>query len=112
MTTEIASAVILMVFTALLLVGAVSTFGRHVRYRQLKIRPPLLLYRDRDLLVGLAIPFLLISMARAFNWNVRQLDGSPQLWWLLMTGIPPIYALARYCYFELYVIERPERRKV
>jgi len=112
MTTEIASAVILIVFTTLLLIGAVSTLGRHLRYRRLKIRPPLLLYRDRDLLVGLSIPFALISAARAFSWTaVRNVDGSPAMWWLLVTGLPPIYALARYCYFELFVIERPPRSR-
>jgi len=109
--TEIVSALILVVFTGLLLVGAISTLGRHFRYRRLRIRAPLLLYRDRDLLVGLAIPFVLISAARAFSLNslIRQADGSPQLWWLLVTGLPPIYALARYCWFELFVIERPSR---
>lgn len=111
MTTEIVSALILIVFTGLLIVGAVSTLGRHLRYHRLKIRPPLLLYRDRDLLVGLSIPFVLISAARAFMWNVRNADGSPQLWWLLVTGMPPIYALARYCWFELFVIERPPRSR-
>lgn len=108
--TNIVSAGILLVFTALLLVGSVSTVSRHFRYHRMKIRTPLLLYRDRDLLVGLSIPFLLISTVRAFDVNslVRNADGSPQLWWLLVTGLPPIYALARYCYFELFVIERPE----
>lgn len=113
MLNEILSAVILFTFVILLAIGAVSTALRALRYRRLGIQRPVLLNRDRDLLIGLAFPFLLIAIVRAFGLQplINDEAGQPHIWWLLLTGIPPIYALARYDYFELRVIERVERRR-
>ena len=106
--SELLSAMIFVIFVVLLVVAATSTLIRYVAYRRDGIPAPRLLPRDRDVFLGLAIPFVLIAAARVFDWSPHILDahGDAHLWWLLLTGIPPIYALARYCYFELFVIER------
>lgn len=108
--TEVLSVVIFGVFVLLLVVGAVSTASRSLRYRAAKRPQPRLLGRDRDLLIGLALPFLLIAAVRAFDLRevVNGPEG-PEPWWLLITGLPPLYALVRYCWFELFVIERGEQ---
>lgn len=105
---ELISAVIFVLFVLLLVTAATSTLIRYISYRRDGIPAPRLLPRDRDVFLGLAIPFVLIAAARVFDWSAVILDdeGKAQLWWLLLTGIPPLYALARYCYFELFVIER------
>jgi len=109
---EILSAIVLFVFSILLTIGVVSTAARGLRYRRMKMQRPVLLGRDRDLLVGLAIPFALIAVVRAFGLQPFINDpvtSQPHLWWLLITGLPPIYALARYDYYELFRIERVNR---
>ncbi len=106
MLNEIISVAILAVFVGLLLVGAVTTSLRVLRYRKLGIRRPVLLGRDRDLIVGLAIPFVVILTVRAFG--LQEFIGDPEgphLWYVLLTGLPPIYALARYDFYEIFVIE-------
>ena len=105
---EIASLAIFLIFVLLLVTGAVSTGVRFMSYRRLDAKPPLLLGRDVALLVGLSIPFVLIAFVRAIGLTGAVAgDAGPELWWLLLTGIPPILALSVYCYFELWVIERP-----
>lgn len=114
MLNEILSAVILFVFVLLLAIGAISTVARTLRYRRAAIRRPVLLNRDRDLLLGLAIPFVLIAVVRAFSlqWLVNDsATGQSHIWWLLVTGVPPIYAVARYDWYELRVIERHTPRQ-
>lgn len=110
MLTELLSSLILLVFTGLLLVGAISTGSRWIRYRKTGFRRPRLLNRDVVLVTGLSIPFVLIAASRAFGLQplVAGEDG-PHLWWLLLTGIPPIIAIAVYDYFELRVIERDQQ---
>lgn len=107
--SELLSAVILIVFTLLVAVAAVSTTLRWFRYHARRMQTPVLLPRDRDLFLGLVVPFLLIAAVRAFP-DLRAMtldaDGYPHIWWQLLTGLPPIYAVARYVYFELWVIER------
>ena len=109
-TNELVSLVMLVVFVALTVVGSVSTGLRSIRYHRRHIRQPVLLPRDRDLLIGVAIPFVLVGIVRVFGleWMVRD-QSEPHLWWLLIIGLPPIYAMARYVYFELAVIERLPR---
>lgn len=109
--SEVISAVIFFTFTGLLVVGSVSTTLRYLRYRRARIPAPILLYRDRDLFIGLAFPLVLIAAARTFGWDVRQDNNTPELYWVLLTGVPPIYALARYCWYELAVIERNPRKR-
>ena len=108
MANEVLSAAILLTFIGLLVVGAVSTVARVLRYKRQGIAPPVLLNRDRDLLIGLALPFVIIATVRAFGLQDRVLNsnGVPFIWYLILTGLPPIYAVARYCYYELAVIEK------
>lgn len=109
--SDLTSGAIFIVFTVLLLVGAISTASRWLRYHRFRMRAPVLLSRDRDLLIGLAIPFLIIAAVRAFGLREYTLaaDGDPHLWYLLLTGLPPIYAMARFVFFELFVIEKVVR---
>jgi heme/copper-type cytochrome/quinol oxidase subunit 2 len=111
-TNEIVSAAIFVVFVVLLVWGATSTGLRSMRYARRHRPQPVLLKRDRDLLLGLAVPFVLIAAVRAFGlqWLVNDSStGSSHIWWQLITGLPPIYALARYCWFEQRIIERPPK---
>jgi O-antigen/teichoic acid export membrane protein len=107
---ELLSVIIFGVFLLLLVMGATSTLVRYIRYRREKIEPPVLLKRDVALLVGLALPFLLISAVRALGLtSVVTGEDGPQLWWLIATGPPGIIAIAVFVYYELFVIERPRR---
>lgn len=110
MLNEVISAAILLTFVGLLLIAVISTGGRWIRYHRTGFRRPRLLNRDVVLVIGLAIPFVLILAVRAFDLLpfVTGEDG-PHLWWLLMTGIPPIIAIAVYDYYELAVIERDQQ---
>ena len=109
---ELASAAILIIFIGLLVWGAASTTMRSVRYHRRQMPQPVLLRRDRDVMIGLAIPFVIIGAVRAFGWTEHVLtdDGEVELWYTLLTGLPPIFALARYVFFETRVIERPPKR--
>lgn len=110
MPSEVVAGLIFVVFLSLLIVGATSTLVRQIRYYRHHEKPPVLLARDRDLLLGLAIPFVVIGAVRAFGLtDLVAPHGEARTWYLLVTGLPPIYALARYCYYELFVIERPRR---
>ena len=104
------SALILIVFTGLLLVAVISTGSRWLRYQHTKFRRPRLLNRDVVMVVGLAVPFVVILSVRALGLQsaITGEDG-PHLWYLLVTGIPPIIAIAVYDYFELRVIERDQQ---
>lgn len=111
-TNEIVSVAVFAVFTGLLIWGAASTTIRSFRYTRRKRPQPTLLKRDRDLLVGLALPFVLIGAVRAFGlqWLVTdELTGRSHIWWILLTGLPPIYSLAVYVFYETRVIERPAK---
>lgn len=105
--SSVLSAVIFITVMTLLLLGVASTVYRSFRYRREGLKQPVLLGRDRDLLIGLAAPFVLIAAIRAFGLQ-ESISGEsgPHLWYVLATGLPPIYALARYDYFELRVIDR------
>ena len=109
MTVDLLSVVILVVFLVLLTIGASSTMWRWMRYNRLKLPQPRLLGRDRDLLLGLALPFLILAAVRVvpgLREFVRDDTSSPHIWYLLLTGLPPIYALAKYDWYELRIIER------
>lgn len=105
----ILSAVIFGLFLLLLLIGTASTYVRWLRYRRLRIPAPVLLKRDAILLGGLAIPFLLISAVRVIGISTVSGENGPELWWLLVTGIPAVLAIAVYVFYELFVIEKPRR---
>ena len=107
--SEALSALIFVAFVILLVVAAGSTTVRYLSYRREGVEIPRLLPRDRDVFIGLALPFLLIGAMRAFELQHLILNpetGAPYVWWVLVTGLPPIYAVARYCWFELFVIEK------
>lgn len=112
MLNEILSAVIFLVFSALLMLGAASTALRWFRYIRQGIPAPVLLKRDAALLGGLAAPFLLISFVRALGLSavVTSPAGVPELWWLLITGLPAIFAVTVYVWYEIFVIERRPRK--
>ena len=103
MTADIANAVAFVLFTVLLLVGTGSTIARGLRYRRAGLPLPVLWARDRDLVAGLALPFVLIFGARVLGYGP---NVAGQLWWTLLTAIPAIYGVGRYVWFELFVIEK------
>lgn len=107
MRTDIVNFLILAVFLGLLLVSTLSTAARGIRYRRASHPLPRLWGRDIALIGGLTIPFVLIFAARAFSFAP---SVAGQLWWSLITGIPPIVGIAVYAYFELFVIEAQKDR--
>jgi hypothetical protein len=106
-TAEIANAVAFVLFTVLLLIGAGSTIARGLRYKRAGARLPVLWARDRDLVAGLALPFVLIFGARTLGFAP---SVAGQLWWTLLTAVPAVYGVGRYVWFELFVIEKHHRR--
>lgn len=106
--SDIVSAVIFFAFVALLVIGATTTVKRSLAYFRKGLKQPVLLPRDRDLILGLTIPFVAIGLSRLLDLRAVITDnaGDPQVWWILLTGLPPLYALARYDWFELFRIER------
>ena len=108
--SDAVSTTVFVLFVLLLLVGASTTVRRAIAYNRRGRPMPVLLPRDRDLLLGLTIPFATISCVRVFNLTPLVIDGNgdAHVWYVLLTGAPALYALARYCYFELFVIEHVE----
>ena len=110
MTSDQLTALVFIVFVGLLIVGASATLRRSIEYARRGIDQPILLPRDRDMLLGLTVPFGAITAVRLFelrSW-VSDAAGDPYWWWILITGLPPIYAIGRYVWFELRVIERQD----
>lgn len=101
MTYDILAAVIVYVFTGLLVVGSVTTGARALELKRRHLSLPTLLTRDLICWTGLAWPFVAIGFVRA--WDLGPLV-SGQIPWLLLTGIPPLIAAATYVWFELRVI--------
>lgn len=95
--------IILVVFTALLVVGASTTLIRRFGLAMKRLPSPRLLPRDITLMLGLAWPFVLIFAGRVGEWSIRD-----TLAWSLITGIPPIIGVATYVYYEIFVIGQPE----
>lgn len=95
------SALILAAFTVLALFGALLTWGRIAVYRASGYPRPRLLTRDAIVIGGLAIPFVLASIARAVGYM-----PNGELLWVLATGLPALFGIATYVYYELFVIDR------
>lgn len=108
MTLEQVQAAFLIVFVLLLAVGASTTAARVIDLYRRKVARPVLLGRDLVLIVGLAWPFAAILLIRAGGPAASDLVRG-QLWWTLLTSIPPIVAVAVYDWFELRVIGRRNR---
>jgi hypothetical protein len=103
MTYEVQAAAIVFVFTGLLVIGSVTTIARAVDLRRRGHSLPTLLIRDVVVLTGLAWPFVAIGFVRA--WDFGSVVAG-QLWWLYLTGIPPLIAAAVFVYYETRVIGR------
>lgn len=101
---ELANNIILVVFTGLFVIGATTTLIRRLALGVMRRRSPRLLPRDVAMMSGLAWPFVLILMSRAFGWTPYVVGT---LWWTLITGIPPIFGVGVYVFFEIFVIGQP-----
>lgn len=106
--SDVVAAVIFFTFVVLLVIGATTTTRRSLGYFQKGLKQPVLLPRDRDLVLGLAIPFVATGVMRLLGLRdlITDSAGDPQVWWILLTGLPPLYAMARFDWFELFRIER------
>lgn len=94
------------VFTALLLVGAVSTLVRAIRYLHAGQPWPRLLVRDLILIGGLGMVFAMILLVRALGLSSTVVDNVP---WALVTGAVAIISIGTCVFFELFVIEKGDR---
>ena len=65
---------------------------------------PKLWWRDVILLGGHALTIVLIMIARWSGAGPADLAANPY-WWVI-TSAPPIFAIATYVYYELFVIGR------
>jgi hypothetical protein len=103
MTYEGQAAVIFLVFTGLLVVGSITTIARVVDLTRRRHSLPTLLIRDVICWTGLAWPFVAIGFVRAFDVGPVVMG---QIWWLYVTGIPPVIAALAYVYAEVFLIGR------
>lgn len=106
---EVVNVLILAAFTFLLVIGFLTTLIRRFGLILKRIPAPRLLPRDLTLLGTLSWPFALILLVRAEELT-RVVVG--QLWWVLLTGIPPVFGVAVYVYYEIFVIGQPEDWRV
>lgn len=101
-------------FWLFLFAGTVSVMARVAYYRSHGYRQPALLRRDADMLVGFSLSFGLILLLRVLvgtnppvvDPNSVREGGAMYIPWKLLTSLPAIYAVARFFYFERFVIER------
>jgi hypothetical protein len=100
-TYEILAAAIVYVFTALLVMGSLTTGARALELKRRGLSLPTLLTRDLICWTGLAWPFVLIGLVRAWDLGATV---AGRIDWLLITGVPPLIAAATYVWFELRVI--------
>lgn len=100
------NAFILVVYIGAVVAGAVKTAQRVMRYSQARFRRPRLLTRDMVFIGGHAVTFVLIGLARAFNW-APVVAG--HWWWTLGSAAPAVIGILTYCWYEYVVIERSER---
>jgi hypothetical protein len=87
------------VYLALFVIGLLTAltilFYRVVEYRRAKWQTPWLLKRDLALIGGLAVPFLLIFIRRAFK-----IEAIDSIAWTIFTGTPAIWAIWYWVYQE------------
>lgn len=93
-------------FTVLLFIGAISTLVRAVRYSHAGQTWPRLLVRDLLMVGGLGLVFAMILGVRALGLGGSLVGNVP---WAVFTGGIAVTAVAVYCYFEIFVIERGDR---
>lgn len=109
MTVELVNQIVLFSFVSCLFVGTLTTVIRAAGLRLRNRAMPRLLKRDVLVLVGLSVSFQLIAMSRVFGWS-QYVVG--QLWWSIVTGVPAVFAVVVYVYYELFVIGQPEDWRV
>lgn len=96
------------IFTVFLLVGALSTLTRAIRYAHAGQAWPRLLIRDLVLVGGLGLVFAMILGVRALGVGPSLAGNVP---WAVFTGGIAVVSVATYCYFELFIIEKGDRDK-
>lgn len=105
MTLDTLKAAFASAFILLLAIGAITTFARVIYLRRQSHALPRLLIRDVLFFFGFSWTVVVILVVRAIGAPPGLGD---QLWWVLLTSVPPIVSLLVYCYFELFVIGRSE----
>lgn len=93
-------------FTILLMVGALSTLTRAIRYTHAGQTWPRLLKRDLILVGGLGLVFGMMLGGRALGLAAILANNVP---WAVLTGAIAIYSVAVYSYFELFIVEAGTR---
>ncbi len=99
----------LLVYSALLLLGVLSTLTRWRQMRGAGMTIPRLLRRDVIVIGGHALPLLLLMAGRVadlyeFDFSGNAINTSPMGW--LLIAVPAICAVAVYDYYEWFVIGR------
>lgn len=103
---ELINAVAFLVFTIALAAGAGATLARVIRYSVHGIPRPRLLTRDVQVIGGLALTMGTILAVRFLRvLGVDTAGLATNLWWILFTTIPVLWAVIVYAYYELVVIE-------
>jgi len=92
-------------FTLLLLVGALSTLIRALRYRHALQPMPRLLVRDLIWQVALGVDFGALLVVRGLGLADEAERHVP---WAILTSGLAVFAAATYAWYELRVIERPD----
>lgn len=100
---ELISGVAFAIFAIAIVIGALSTLARTVRFWRGGQGIPPILWRDLSVIGGLGLDMGLIFAARAFNLG-PYLAGN--VLWTGVTGFIGVQAAVVYAYFELFVIEK------
>lgn len=90
-------------FTIGVVLTSAILWNRLRQYRQAKWVPPYLLWRDLILFNGLAIPFLVILLARALGLASTIRD---ELIWSIITGTPAVVGVWFWLGVELFGLSR------
>jgi hypothetical protein len=108
---DVINTVAFLVFALALALGAGATLARVIRYRARGWHRPTLLTRDLQVIGGLALTvgsILFVRFLRTIGVDVAGLTTN--LWWVLFTTIPVVWAVCVYAWFEIVIIERrPEQ---
>jgi Na+-driven multidrug efflux pump len=95
---------------AMLLASLGLIVARIVAFLREHDRVPWLLWRDLLSKWGLAMPLVLVFMARFYNSAIAQSvpPASLQTWlpWLVWTTLPPIMGMGTFLFYEVFVIGR------
>lgn len=99
MSIDLVNAIALLLFVGAVLVGFISTVVRIVNLWRGGVELPILIWRDAQVIGGLALSFLVISVHRVIGAPFAE-----NVWYSIVTAAPAVYGVLAYCYYEIAVV--------